>query len=808
MSSNDNPLFGDDPSDGPVVVAAAAGATPTLSSSSTTNPTTVGGNNNNNNLMASLLSNGGSGGGASNSGAGGGLFGDTDGGGGRLFGDDDDDDDANDPPPFATTSATTPTPTAPPASAPVPAMAPVPAAAPPPASASSTTTTTSLLMQSGLLSGATSTNHVDNNNTTTRTATGGGGLFDEVDQQQQEEQEKQQAAERLRQQQAAEAAQRQQQQAAEAARQKQQEELQRQQDLQQQEQQHQLTDQMQSVYLGNTMAPPQQQQQPPYGGMMAQSMPPYSNTNNIGHVPYGGMPSYGQQQQHQQPMVAHSMMAPAGFYRDHGAPQQQQPSSPYGPQPPHNNSNNMMGGQDANINQNNRYYQSAQTPSVLAGMHNGAQQVALGRPPMTPRLQQPAPVPTFYAAVRVSEPLLIPGQALFGNAPHWSYQIATTLQPQNNNGAAAPSGGVWLVRRRFRHVVALEERLREECPGAVLAPRPDKHATRALEEASTQQSAEFALQRCNELQVYLNQLIKHPYAYATHTLRLFLSLQDDLGTAWPECSNNTFTRLANAGVGAAVKVSEQTQATKFPWQDPLGHIDDYGEEDAELMALASAEQVRMGAVLQAVPKVEGAITLLREGAELKGSTGMELSRMAKEVETTDKELSYPVELVAGGMLRSGRRSKRMALELAAALETFIHQYKLCRYEKMAFQDRRVAIMRRNKERGKADQRAHQLMMQQQRQMYAQQQPYGNNPYGVHAMQNQAINADTMASDAVQECNEIGRRVKSEVNRISWHRRQEWKAAVKVVASANKEAVTENIAIWESVRESFLQAFPE
>ena len=333
-----------------------------------------------------------------------------------------------------------------------------------------------------------------------------------------------------------------------------------------------------------------------------------------------------------------------------------------------------------------------------------------------------------------------------------------------------------------------------------------------MEEASAQQSAEFAVQRANELQVYLNQLIQHPFAYSTHTLRLFLSLQDDLGTAWPEVSNNAFTRLANAGVGAAVKVSEQTQATKFPWQDPMGHIDDYGEEDAELMALASQEQVRIAAVLQAVPKLEGSVTLLREGAELRGATGMELNRLAKEVETSDKELSYPMELVASGMLRSGRRSKRMALELAAALETFVHQYKLCRYEKMAFTDRRVAIMRRNKERGKADHRAHQLLMQQQRHMY-QQQPYGGgaspygNPNAAYQMQNHAIQADTLASDAVQECNEIGRRVKAEVNRIAWHRRQEWKAAVKVVASANKEAVTENVAIWESVRESFLQAFP-
>ena len=123
--------------------------------------------------------------------------------------------------------------------------------------------------------------------------------------------------------------------------------------------------------------------------------------------------------------------------------------------------------------QQQRYYQPTQPPSVLAGMHNGTQQASvLGRPPVAKiGVTAPAAVPTFYAACKVSEPLLIPGQALFGNAPHWSYQIATTLHPPPGQSNAAPQGMTWLVRRRFRHVVALEDRLREECPGAVLPPR-------------------------------------------------------------------------------------------------------------------------------------------------------------------------------------------------------------------------------------------------------------------------------------------------------------------------------------------------
>lgn len=350
---------------------------------------------------------------------------------------------------------------------------------------------------------------------------------------------------------------------------------------------------------------------------------------------------------------------------------------------------------------------------------------------------------------------------------------------------------------------------------------PDKHATRALEEATTHQSAEFATQRAAELQVYLNQLIQHPFAYNTHTLRLFLSLQDDMGTAWPEVSSNVFTRLSNASVGAAVKVSEQTQATKFPWQDPMGQTDDYGEDNAELLALANQENVRMAAVLQAVPKLEGAITLLREGAERMGSTGMELSRMAKEVQSTDTALAQPFDIVSSGMLRSGRRNKRLALELFAALHTYSQHYKSCRYEKQAFMDRRLAMVRRQKERGRADHRATALYQQQQQQMYGQpQQPYGGggfqppmqqqNPYGAQMGQyaNQAVMEDTMATDAWQECDEIGKRLRSEINRLAYSRRTDWLNAVKVLASSYKEATSENVAIWQSVQESYLRAFPQ
>jgi hypothetical protein len=348
---------------------------------------------------------------------------------------------------------------------------------------------------------------------------------------------------------------------------------------------------------------------------------------------------------------------------------------------------------------------------------------------------------------------------------------------------------------------------------------PDKHATRALEEASTHQSAEFALQRAQELQLYLNQLAAHPVAQKSTSLRMFLALPDDLGTAWPEVSSNALTRLANASVGAAVKVSEQaaTSSSKLLRADVLagggGHMDEHGEDNAELLALQNAESVRMGAVLQAVPKMEGAVTLLREYAEQSLAVGMELSRLAKEVEVTDRELGQPFEIVSAGMLRSGRRSKRLALELSATLQSYTYQHKLCRYERLAFSDRRAALARRVKERKFADQRAAQYLLhqrQQQHLMMGSSSGYGSNPGMIDARQlaQDAATSDDVALDASQECEEIGRRLLHEVNRVAWNRKIEWHASVRVIASSMKEAVSERVAIWETVRANFMQAFPD
>lgn len=500
----------------------------------------------------------------------------------------------------------------------------------------------------------------------------------------------------------------------------------------------------------------------------------------------------------------------------------------------------------------NRYYAPATPGVATAGMHNApspqqntsshSMQQQQHTPLQPIQITQPLEVPTYYGKVTVNDPMLLQAPSGFlgmvSSPPHWSYQFTTKIRGQ--------PASVWIVRRRFRHVVALEDRVRAECPGAILPPRPDKHVSRALEEASAHQSAEFAWQRAAELERYLNALAVHPEVFGTQSLKMFLGLQDDMGTAWPEVSGNAFTRMSAMGSSAAANLSTSgvglfgtaAPAATTPNQSTgvmsgvmgsvansvgVGELAEAAtEESAELLALSSSESVRMGAVLQAVPKLEGAVTLLREQGEGAGAVGMELNRLAKEVLAQgDRELSIPLEIFSAGLLRYGRRTKRLGQEIGQATMTaFQLQYKLCRYEKLAWGDRRNALAKRLKERGKADKRAQQLMHQQQ-QYPPRGSGYGG-AYGGQLHMNQQLNGgkhmdrivsnatmgDNMAAQAVRQCDEIGERLKREVNRVSFSRRMDWAKSMKVIASYMKEAASERVAIWESTRDTFLQTFPD
>ena len=514
------------------------------------------------------------------------------------------------------------------------------------------------------------------------------------------------------------------------------------------------------------------------------------NGQNPNPVSHGNFAAKEQSAMIPQPHLTNQMSAmtlnnpeSSGFYRDHNTPSSQNNQiagtmSPNGNGgAPPNGGGYFYGTREQQIQQPPQQYQQPNgfaQPTTTAGMHNASQTMNLGKIRKVP-LVKPQDVSPLYVDIRVTEPMLIQTQSfLISSPPYWSYQITSQL---------AGNQGTWLVRRRFRHVVALEDRLRQACPGSIIPPRPEKHATRALEEASTQQSAEFAVQRSKELAMYLNQVARHPVAGQSQVLRLFLGLQDDIGTAWPEVSSNALTRLQAVGAGVTMKVAESTAASSpaHEW-----------EEDAELLSLCSSENLRLGAVSQSVPKLEGTVIVLREKGDAAGILGMELSKASKSLDVDYKFF----DVLSSGLLRHGRRTKRLALEMSGAMDSFLQQYKLVRYEKMAMQDRRNAIQRKAKERGRADARAVHLSQQQRHlQMNGQ-------IHHLNHLEQSAITMDTKALDAVSEADEIGTRLKLEINRVAIDRRTAWNTSIKTIARSMKEACSERREIWETTLEAF------
>ena len=131
-------------------------------------------------------------------------------------------------------------------------------------------------------------------------------------------------------------------------------------------------------------------------------------------------------------------------------------------------------------------------------------------PMKLPPVVLPPPPPPKYKSVHVNNPILIhSGGGFFSSHnSYWSFEVTSTMNPEYSGTGRIPPAFLngqasVTVRRRFRHFVSLEEKLRDSCRGCILPPRPEKHAIRAIEEAGGQ-SEEFALARARELDEYMS----------------------------------------------------------------------------------------------------------------------------------------------------------------------------------------------------------------------------------------------------------------------------------------------------------------
>ncbi|KAK0603438.1 hypothetical protein LWI29_004961 [Acer saccharum] len=148
-----------------------------------------------------------------------------------------------------------------------------------------------------------------------------------------------------------------------------------------------------------------------------------------------------------------------------------------------------------------------------------------------------------YIKITVSNPQkeqettnsLVPG----GNS-YVTYLITTRTNIPEFNGSE------FGVRRRFKDIVTLSDRLAESYRGFFIPPRPDKNVV----ESQVMQKQEFVEQRRVALEKYLRRLATHPVIRKSDEFKLFLQVQGKLPLP-------TSTDVASRMLDGAVKLPKQ-----------------------------------------------------------------------------------------------------------------------------------------------------------------------------------------------------------------------------------------------------------
>lgn len=203
--------------------------------------------------------------------------------------------------------------------------------------------------------------------------------------------------------------------------------------------------------------------------------------------------------------------------------------------------------------------------------------------------------PIEYLKISVSKPQkeveasnsIVPG----GNK-YFTYLITSTTNILEYGGSE------FVVRRRFRDVVTLSDRLSEVYRGYFIPSRPDK----SVVESQVMQKQEFVEQRRMALEKYLRRLAGHPVIRKSDELRVFLQVQGKLPLP-------TSTDVASRMLDGAVNLPKQL----------------FGDSSSVI------------APQEAVQPAKGGRDLLRIFKELKQSVANDWGGSKRQVEDEDKE---------------------------------------------------------------------------------------------------------------------------------------------------------------------------
>ena len=310
-----------------------------------------------------------------------------------------------------------------------------------------------------------------------------------------------------------------------------------------------------------------------------------------------------------------------------------------------------------------------------------------------------------------------------------------------------------------------------------------------MSDEALNQTTSFAKARALELQKYVCDLLKHPLvpctSYPSSPLHTFLTFpQDDLGVIWSEVSSSTLKRLS-------VSASRLTETVSTTAQGSLNYSNVI-ETDLQIRDLLSNEQTRLTIIQNSVPKLLGYLTLLQEFGLFCGSTGMELSKLTKDVRKLDAELSPNVEILGVALLRSSRRTKKQHGDINNALSVFENELKCISSYNAAFNDRKHACMIVDSTRTKFLEKSNRALELQN----------SMNPTEMHRLaqlEQDMKMMDACNADAQKKAERIGQLMTQEVSRLAKERRKKWKENLLILSKEMKQVCIDQANIWETAK---------
>lgn len=270
------------------------------------------------------------------------------------------------------------------------------------------------------------------------------------------------------------------------------------------------------------------------------------------------------------------------------------------------------------------------------------------------------------------------------------------------------------VRRRFRDVVTLSDRLSESYRGFFVPPRPDK----SVVESQVMQKQEFVEQRRVALEKYLRRLAAHPVIKMSDELKAFLQAPGKLplpttidvasrmldgavklpkqlfGDSTSVVAPQEVVQPARGGMDLLRLFKEIKQSVSNDWVGSKPHV---GEEDKEFLEnkekMHDLEQQLSNASQQAESLVKAQQDIGETMGEL-GLTFIKLSKFENEeaVSTPQRVRAADMKSVATAAVKASRFYRELNAQTVKHLDAFHEYLGLMLAIHNAFSDRTSALL--------------------------------------------------------------------------------------------------------------------